>query len=156
MVFAISSFSGPQFVRTLHLDPYGWPWPAWLIASLSYASPVPMTMMWSMKGKQWQILFSWAPKLLWTETAATKLKETCSLKGKLWQNSACVLSHFSHFWPLLTLWTVTWQAPLSMEILQTRLCTGVGCHLSSWGYSPPRDWTCISYVSCIGRHVLYH
>ena len=27
---------------------------------------------------------------------------------------------------------------------------------SSWGSSPPRDWTCISYVSCISRCVLYH
>ena len=37
------------------------------------------------KWKQWQILFSWAPKSLWMVTAATKLKHTCSLVGKLWQ-----------------------------------------------------------------------
>ena len=30
-----------------------------------------------------QILFSWAPKSLWTVTAAMKLKDTCSLEGKL-------------------------------------------------------------------------
>ena len=35
------------------------------------------------KWKQWQILFSWAPKPLWTLTAATKLKDTCSLEGFL-------------------------------------------------------------------------
>ena len=29
------------------------------------------------------ILFSWAPKPLQTVTAATKLKDTCSLEGKL-------------------------------------------------------------------------
>ena len=29
--------------------------------------------------------FSWAPKSLWTVTAAMKLKDTCSLKEKLWQ-----------------------------------------------------------------------
>ena len=28
-------------------------------------------------------LFSWAPKSLWTVTAAMKLKHACSLKGKL-------------------------------------------------------------------------
>ena len=28
-------------------------------------------------------LFSWAPKSLWTETAAMKLKDACSLEGKL-------------------------------------------------------------------------
>ena len=27
-------------------------------------------------------LFSWAPKLLWTVTAAMKLKDTCSLEQK--------------------------------------------------------------------------
>ena len=35
------------------------------------------------KWKQWQILFSWAPKSLWTVTAAMKLKDTCSLEDKL-------------------------------------------------------------------------
>ena len=37
------------------------------------------------KWKQWQILFSRAQKSLRTGTAAMKLKDTCSLKGKLWQ-----------------------------------------------------------------------
>ena len=31
------------------------------------------------------LLFSWAPKSLQMVTAATKLKDACSLKGKLWQ-----------------------------------------------------------------------
>ena len=35
------------------------------------------------KWEQWQILFSWAPKLLWTVTAAMKLKDACSLEEKL-------------------------------------------------------------------------
>ena len=34
-------------------------------------------------GKQWQTLFSWAPKSLQMMTAAAKLKDACSLKGKL-------------------------------------------------------------------------
>ena len=29
-------------------------------------------------------LFSWAPESLWMLTAAIKLKDTCSWKGKLW------------------------------------------------------------------------
>ena len=37
------------------------------------------------KWKQEQSLFSWAPKSLWTVTAAMKSKDTCSLGGKLWQ-----------------------------------------------------------------------
>ena len=37
------------------------------------------------KWKQWQSLFSWAPKSLQTMTAAMNLKDTCSLEGRLWQ-----------------------------------------------------------------------
>ena len=43
---------------------------------------------WQIKGekwKPWQILFSWALESLWTVTAAMKLKDACSLEGKLWQ-----------------------------------------------------------------------
>ena len=36
-------------------------------------------------GKQWQTLFSWAPKSLQVVTAAMKLKDTCSLEEKLWR-----------------------------------------------------------------------
>ena len=35
--------------------------------------------------KQWQTLFSWAPKSLQMVTAAMKLKDTCSFEEKLWQ-----------------------------------------------------------------------
>ena len=35
------------------------------------------------KWKQWQTVFSWAPKSLWMLTAAMKLKHTCSLEEKL-------------------------------------------------------------------------
>ena len=35
--------------------------------------------------KQWQTFFSWAPKSLQMMTAATKLKDACSLEEKLWQ-----------------------------------------------------------------------
>ena len=37
------------------------------------------------KWKQWQIFFSWAPKSLATVSSAMKLKDACSLEGKLWQ-----------------------------------------------------------------------
>ena len=41
------------------------------------------------KWKQWQILFSWAPKSLWTVTTAIKLQDACFLERKqerkLWQ-----------------------------------------------------------------------
>ena len=37
------------------------------------------------KCKQWQILFSSAPKSLWIVTAAIKFKDSCSMEGKPWQ-----------------------------------------------------------------------
>ena len=36
------------------------------------------------KQKQWEILFSWAPKSLGIVTAAIKIKGSGSLEGKLW------------------------------------------------------------------------
>ena len=36
--------------------------------------------------KQWQTLFSWAPESVQMVTSAMKLKDTCSLEGKLWQS----------------------------------------------------------------------
>ena len=39
---------------------------------------------WQIDGKQGLTLFFWAPKSLQMVTAAMKLKDTCSLEGKLW------------------------------------------------------------------------
>ena len=42
---------------------------------------------WQIDGKQWkqwETLFSWAPKSLQMVTAAMKLKDACFLEGKLW------------------------------------------------------------------------
>ena len=41
-------------------------------------------------------------------------------------------------------------------ILQARILPGMGCHALSRGSSQPRDRTHASYVSSIGRRVLYH
>ena len=46
-------------------------------------SPITSRHMRREKWKQWQVLFSWAPKSLWTVTAATKLEDVCSLEEKL-------------------------------------------------------------------------
>ena len=45
--------------------------------------------------KQWQTLFSWAPKSLRMMTVVTKLKDTYSLEGKLWQTRQHIKKH--HF-----------------------------------------------------------
>ena len=41
------------------------------------------------------------------------------------------------------------------EILQARILEWIAMP-SSGGSSKPRDQTCVSYVYCIGRQVLYH
>ena len=65
-----------------------------------------------------------------------------------------MFSHFRRIRYFATLWTVASQAPLSMGILQARMLKWVAIS-SSRESSQPRDLTCISYVSCIGRQVLY-
>ena len=43
-----------------------------------------MANRWGNNGNKWQVLFSGGPKSLQSVTAATKLKNTCSLEEKLW------------------------------------------------------------------------
>ena len=62
---------------------------------------------------------------------------------------ACILSCVRLF---LTLWSVARQAPLPMGILQARILEWVATP-SSRGFSPRRDWNCIS---CVGRQILYY
>ena len=69
---------------------------------------------------------------------------------------ACMLSHFSRFWLFATPWTISrllcpWDSP-GKNI-------GEGWYFLPWGPrigSRTRDWTRVSYVSCIGSWVLYH
>ena len=54
----------------------------------------------------------------------------------------------------VTLWTVAHQVPLYMGFLKQEYWSGLPCPPpgeSSW----LRDWTYVSYVSCIGRWILY-
>ena len=67
----------------------------------------------------------------------------------------CVLSHFSHVRLCATLQTVACQSPLSMGIFLARILKWVATS-SPRGSSQPKDRTCLSYISCIGRQVLYH
>ena len=67
----------------------------------------------------------------------------------------CVLNHFSHAQLFVILWTEACQASLSMGVLQARILELVSMSFSRES-SLPRDRTCVSYVSCIGRQDLYH
>ena len=56
------------------------------IQNTKIVASIPITS-WQMMGKQWkqwEALFSWAPKSLRMVTAATKLKDAWSLEEKLW------------------------------------------------------------------------
>ena len=67
---------------------------------------------------------------------------------------SCLLSCFSRVWLCVTPWTVACQAPLSMGFSRQEYCHVLSFRSpgeSSW----PRDQTHVSYVSCIGRQVLY-
>ena len=48
------------------------------------SSPLTSWQIMEKQQKQWQTLFSWAPKSLQMVTAAIKLKDACSLEEKLW------------------------------------------------------------------------
>ena len=63
---------------------------------------------------------------------------------------AFTLSLFSLVQLFPTLWTVALQVPLSTGFSSKEAIP------FSRGSSQPRDLTHISYVSCIGRWVLYH
>ena len=71
------------------------------------------------KWKQWQILFSWAPKSLQTVTEATKLEVACSLKGKLWQTYFSSVQSLCRVQPFVTPWTAAHQASLSITNSQS-------------------------------------
>ena len=59
------------------------------------------------------------------------------------------------FWLFVTPWTI-WPAMLLCPwISWARILKWVAISYSR-GSSWPRDQTCISYVSCIGRQILYH
>ena len=68
----------------------------------------------------------------------------------------CVRAHsVSHFWLFVTPWTVACQDPLSTKCSKQACWGGSPCPPSR-GSSWPRDWTCISFISCTGRRILCH
>ena len=102
------------------------------------------------KCKQWQTLFSRAPKLLQMVTAATKLR--CLLLGRkamtnldrvLKSKNMTLPTEVRIVWLFVTPWTVAHKAPLFMGLFQARILKWVAIsssRKSSW----PRDQTCLS------------
>ena len=69
----------------------------------------------------------------------------------------CMLSCFSCVRLCVTLWIIANPRPGSsvLRILQARILEGIAMP-SSTESSQPRDQIRVSYISCIGRQVLYH
>ena len=95
--------------------------------------------------KQWQTLFSWAPKWLQIVTAAMNLKDACSLEGKLWQTFVVVVQSLSSIWPFVNPWTAAHQASMSFTISQAY---SNSCPLSQWCH-PTISSPVISFSSCL-------
>ena len=57
----------------------------------------------------------------------------------------CVLSHFSHVWIFVTLWTITCQAPLSLGFSRQEILEWVAMP-SSRGSSQRRDRTSMLHL----------
>ena len=49
------------------------------------SGPITLWQIYGKQWKQWQTLFSWAPKSLQMVTSTIKLKDPCTLEEKLWQ-----------------------------------------------------------------------
>ena len=71
-----------------------------------------------------------------------------------WMRAACVLSHFSRVQPFAILWTLVHLAALSMGFSRQEYWSRLPRPRPA-GISWPRGRTHLSYVSCIGRWVLY-
>ena len=65
-----------------------------------------------------------------------------------------VLSHFSCVW-LCNPMGLSPPGSSVHGLLQAKIPEWVAIP-SSRGSSPPRNWTCVSYVSCIWKQILYH
>ena len=71
--------------------------------------------------------------------------------------SVCVLSHFSRVRLFVTLWTVALQVPVSLGLSRHNYCSGLPCPSpGEGGVFPTQGLNPVSYISCIGRQVLYH
>ena len=95
---------------------------------------------------------SWLPFKAVHSLSLESLKwNQCSFKGVCVHVCVCVYVCVC----AQSLWTVAHQAPLSTGFPPARILQCVAIS-SSRGSSRPRDPTCVSWISCAGRHILYH
>ena len=71
----------------------------------------------------------------------------------LFLTALCLLICFSHIRLSVTPWSIACQAPLPMKISRQEYWNGLPFPTADL---PDLGRTCVSYVSCVGRWVLYH
>ena len=91
------------------------------------------------KWKQWQILFSWAPKSLQMVTAAMKLKDACSLGKKAMTNLDSILKSRN-----ITLQT-------KVQIVRAMVYPAVMYGCESWTIKKAECWRIDAFVWCWRR-----
>ena len=74
-----------------------------------------------------------------------KLKDACSLEGKLWQTFVVVVQSLSSIWPFVNPWTAAHQASMSFTISQAY---SNSCPLSQWCH-PTISSPVLSFSSCL-------
>ena len=92
---------------------------------------------------------------LWFPPSRERGKASINTTDQKAHIRACTLSRFSCVWLSAIPWTIIRQAPQSMGFPRQECWRGLlfpSPEKSSW----PRDWIHVSYVSCIGRWILYH
>ena len=94
------------------------------------------------KWKQRQTLFCWAPRSLWMGTAAMKLKDTCSLEGKLWQNLDSILESRD-----ITL-------PTKVHLVKAMLLVVVMYGCESWTIKKAEHWRIHAFKLWCWRRLL--
>ena len=119
----------------------------WLSIFLSFSFGSSIWMLSTNLSSNTLILFSFS--FPWSSLLLNLCVEFFSLLIVL-----CLLSHLSHVWLFVTLWTVAHQAALSIGFSRQEYWSGLPCtppgDLPDPGIKPE------SYISCTCRQVLYH
>ena len=102
-------------------------------------------------GREHRCVRARIPPLSWTCNRWQERASRQDLSGK----QTFLLSHFSRCPTLCDPRDCSPPGSSVRGVLQARILQWVAMP-SSRGSSPPRDRTWVSYVSCIGRQVLYH
>ena len=94
--------------------------------------------------KQCQTLFFWSPKSLQMVIAAMKLKDACSLEGKLWPNLDSILNSRD-----ITL-------PTKVHLVKAMVFPAVMYGCESWTVKKAECWRIDAFVFCFFNLILFN